>query len=96
MECPNCQIDIPDDSLFCGRCGSRVVPLHELLEGPTLTLPLSGESFVPGTTFAGRYRIIEDLGEGGMGRVLKVFDTQVGQLRGGLRNETVGPDRRAE
>jgi len=31
----------------------------------------------PGTTFARRYRVIEDLGHGGMGRVYKVFDTEV-------------------
>ncbi len=31
----------------------------------------------PGTTFARRYQVIEDLGKGGMGRVYKVFDTEV-------------------
>jgi TolB-like protein/Tfp pilus assembly protein PilF len=32
-----------------------------------------------GTTFAGRYQVIEDLGMGGMGRVYKVFDLTVGE-----------------
>jgi serine/threonine protein kinase len=30
-----------------------------------------------GSTFAGRYQVIEELGKGGMGRIYKVFDTKI-------------------
>ena len=30
-----------------------------------------------GSTFAGRYQVIEELGHGGMGKVYKVFDTKI-------------------
>ncbi len=37
------------------------------------------EGFARGSTFAGRYEIIEELGSGGMGRVYRVEDKKVGE-----------------
>ena len=37
------------------------------------------EELTTGSTFAGRYQVIEELGHGGMGRVYKVHDTKVGE-----------------
>ncbi|MBN2408965.1 MAG: hypothetical protein JXE07_04435 [Candidatus Aminicenantes bacterium] len=42
----------------------------EILQAPIKEL-------TTGSTFAGRYQIIEEIGKGGMGRVCKVFDTEI-------------------
>jgi serine/threonine protein kinase/Flp pilus assembly protein TadD len=43
----------------------------------TETLHTPVRELATGSTFAGRYQVIEELGHGGMGRVYKVFDTDI-------------------
>jgi TolB-like protein/tRNA A-37 threonylcarbamoyl transferase component Bud32/Flp pilus assembly protein TadD len=77
MKCPKCQAENPETKKFCGECGAPLGLPSDPTESFTRTLetPLSG--LTSGTTFAGRYQIIEELGEGGMGRVYKVLDTEI-------------------
>ena len=75
VKCPKCQHENPDDTLFCGKCGTQFPDLKKIDITETMETPK--EELTTGSTFAGRYQIIEELGKGGMGRVYKVLDKEV-------------------
>ena len=77
MKCRRCRADNPSNSNICQKCGAPLVGERKDHIDPTKTLQSSGSEFSPGAVFARKYRIIEVLGQGGMGRVFKVFDREV-------------------
>jgi serine/threonine protein kinase/Flp pilus assembly protein TadD len=78
--CLHCSSENDDTSGVCRKCGT---PLPIDLEH-TLSLPPTGKAappppdgFEPGSLFARRYQLIEELGMGGMGRVYRVLDKKL-------------------
>ncbi len=80
MECPHCLYENPPHASCCGRCGAPLLSGEENSPSPTMTLKVPFRELEIGSTFAERYRVIEDLGKGGMGRVYKALDQEINEI----------------
>ncbi len=79
MECPNCRFENPSESSFCGKCGTKLIPLDKTSPPKTETFKTPLKQITRGSVLSGRYEIIEELGKGGMGRVYRVVDKKINE-----------------
>jgi len=79
MRCPKCKTENTSDSEFCKKCATPLPSSEDISAIPTKALKTPIKELTRGSTFTGRYEIIEELGEGGMGKVYRVEDTKLKQ-----------------
>jgi len=77
IKCPKCQFDNTDIAHFCSNYATQLHPSEEIAVTPTETFQTPIKELTTGSTFAGRYEIIEELGKGGLGKVYKVYNAKI-------------------
>jgi serine/threonine protein kinase/Tfp pilus assembly protein PilF len=92
MLCPRCHSPNPESASICAKCGASLAVTEEILSIDTRTLRPALKDFTPGVVVEDKYKVIEEIGSGGMGVVYLAEQIQPVKRRVALKIIKLGMD----
>ncbi len=92
IKCPKCEFKNPSDTNYCSKCGFPLTSLADTLDPKTITLKTPAKESAKGVTIGDKYKIIKEMGEGGMGTVFMAEQTEPVKRRVAVKIIKLGMD----